>query len=297
MHKRGVAGRSVEPIGLGGAKLSLGAARPTEGEAVRTIHAALDAGVRLIDTSDVYCAGVGDTGHNERLIAKALAGWSGDRADVLRDDVLVVAKGGQYWDASGAARFDGSPAHLRSACDASLVALGVDHLDLYVLHRLPRQYGAGHAPPDETLAASVDALQALRREGKVRHVGLSNVDVAMLEQALGAGPIAALENPLSPAVPPVPEQLRFCETHGIAFLAYSPLKGTLTSEGSTPRLDALRAIAAARGISLQRATLAWELSLSPQVVPLVGARRPETILDSLRATQVELTPAELASLA
>jgi aryl-alcohol dehydrogenase-like predicted oxidoreductase len=301
VREREVAGRCVCPIGFGGAKLSLGVGRPTEVDALRTIHAALDAGVRLIDTSDVYCLGAGDVGHNERLFAKALSSWSGDT-----DGVVVASKCGQWWDGEGGVHFDGSAARIRAACEASLVALGVEKIDLYLLHRLPTQYGTETASGDGGVEASVLALEALRQEGKICHIGLSNVDAHELRGVPGTVALAAIENPGSPVSPPMADELEFCEENGVTFLAWGPLTGTFATKpfvlstgdaGAVGRrLEALRAIAADRRISVQQATLSWELSASPRLIPLVGATRPETILDSLGAVNVELTAEELGSI-
>jgi len=152
----------VSAVGYGGMHLSI-QDRPPEEQGIRVIHAALDAGVTLIDTADVYCLDNQDIGHNERLVARALGSWQGDR-----DQVTVATKGGVTrpagrWDT------DGRPQHLRAACERSLKALGVERLDLYQLH----------APdPKVPLAESVGALGELKQEGKIRWIGLSNVSVA-----------------------------------------------------------------------------------------------------------------------
>src|SRR5258705_4617888 len=163
---RSLAGTEIYPIGLGAMPMSL-AGRPDEAQSIRTIHAALDAGANLIDTADAYCRDESEVGHNERLIAKAIR----DR----RDDVLVATKGGHTrpggdWDV------DGSPAHLRAACEASLRALETDRIDLYQYHR-----------PDPSIpyAESDGALKELQDEGKIRWIGLPNATFAQLQEALG----------------------------------------------------------------------------------------------------------------
>lgn len=296
-----VAGTEVPAVGLGGARLSLGAHRPDERLAIRTVHAALDRGVRLIDTADVYCPGAGAEGHNERLLARALQSWSGDS-----DQVLVVTKGGQHWEGSEA-RFDGSPARLRAACEASLVALGVGSIALYLLHRLPGAAGAAALAGRrlDELAASLGTLAALRAEGKVRSIGLSNVSVAELE-ALGSDlpELAALENPCSPALPGAGAEIAWCAERSAAFLAWSPLAGIKGASATRPPAtlapsplgEALVGLARERGISLQRAALAWLLARSPRLVALVGSTRPETVLDSFAATELVLAPDELEAL-
>src|SRR5580693_4056517 len=161
----GSSGLTVGAVGLGGMYLSI-RDRPSEDDAVRTIHAALDAGITLIDTADVYCLDQRDIGHNERLIARALR----DRA---HEDVVVATKGGLERP-NGAWTRNARPAHLRRACEASLAALGVDRIAVYQLH----------APdPAVPLEDSVGELARLRAEGKIAHVGLSNVSATEIEVA------------------------------------------------------------------------------------------------------------------
>lgn len=300
MQERTIGNRRVSAIGLGGAKLSLHADRPSERDSIRTIHAALDAGVTLIDSSDVYAQGPDDMGHNERLIARALRTWHGDPASVL-----VATKGGQWWD-DRVARFDGSRQHLRSACEASLKALQVEAIGLYLLHRLPRDLGPDGIRWEETFHESVEALAELRNEGKVLAVGLSNVDSNMIRIALKAGRLEAVENRIGVLARLPRELLGLCEEHGLAFLGWGPLKGTTVADPASAagppapdvgrRLAALTDVACDRGVSIQQVMLAWELALSSCVIPLVGARRPESICDSLMAADLELTEGELALL-
>jgi aryl-alcohol dehydrogenase-like predicted oxidoreductase len=256
-------------IGLGGMPLSLGRGRE-RGLADETVAAALDAGVNLIDTADAYSLDDTEVGHNERLIARALEAYRGERGPPL-----VATKGGHTrhgtdWD------LDGSPEHLRAACEASLRALGVETIDLYQLHR---------PDPEVPYAESVGALRDLREEGKVREVGLSNATVAQLEEAEAIVPIAAVQNELSPGylAPLDNGEVEACERRGIPFLAWSPLGGM---DAAGDAAAAIEATAAERGVSPQRVTLAWLLSLSPAIVPLVGASRPETIRDSVAALEL-----------
>jgi aryl-alcohol dehydrogenase-like predicted oxidoreductase len=246
-HRRHIAEREVHPIGLGGMPMSL-EGRPDEAQSIRTIHAALAAGCELFDTADVYAIDESELGHNERLLAKALRGH--------RDEVILATKGGltrrgRDWP------HDASPEHLRAACEASLARLETDRIDLYQLHR-----------PDQSVpfAESVGALRDLQAEGKIRWVGLSNVHVAQLEEALAIVEVVSVQNELSLRYtdPIAKGEVAACEDRGIAFLAWSP----------------------------QQVALAWLLSLGETVIPIPGARRPETIRDSLAASELELSPAE-----
>jgi aryl-alcohol dehydrogenase-like predicted oxidoreductase len=275
---RRLGGVDVFPIGLGAMPLSL-EGRPGEADAIRTIHAALDAGVDLVDTADAYAPDESEVGHNERLVARALHG--------RRDDVIVATKGGHVrrgraWDV------DGRPEHLRAACEASLRALGTDRIDLYQFHR---------PDPAVPFAESVGAFKELQDEGKVRWVGLSNVTVAELEEALDIVDVVAVQNQLSVEFthPIAAGEVAACAERGIAFLPWSPLGG-IGKAGSVTAIAAVKDVAAAHGVSPQQAVLAWLLRLGPTVVPIPGARRPETIRDSAAAAALELADDEVAAI-
>ena len=268
--------RTLTRIGLGCMPLSLGRGRE-RGLANETIAAALDAGVNLLDTADAYALDEAEFGHNERLVAAALRAYDGPGGAV------VATKGGHTRHGTEWA-LDGSPGYLRRACEASLRRLGVDAIDLYQLHR---------PDPDTPYAESVGALRDLRDEGKVRHVGLSNASIAQLEEAERIVPIAAIQNELSPGhlEPFRNGEVAACAERGIPFLAWSPLGG-MDAAGELGGVSAIRAIAEARGVSPQRVTLAWLLSLSDAVVPIPGASRPETIRDSVAALELRLDDAD-----
>ncbi len=285
MQQRSVAGRPVSAIGLGGMPLSLpgggGRPRPDRQQAVLTVHAALDAGVTLIDTADAYCLGHDEVGHNERLIAAALASWPG------RADVLVATKGGHIRPPDDSWALDGSPAHLRAACEASLRALGVEAVGLYQLHR---------PDPRVPWAESVGALEQLRTEGKIQAVGVSNADRAQIRAAAAITPLAAVQNQLSPAFRASLPELALCTELGIAFLPWSPLGGMGAAAGLGAEHAAFGEIARERGVSPQQVALAWLLALSPVCVPIPGASRPESVQDSAAAAGLELSESELERL-
>ena len=280
MPTRRLGGLQVSAIGLGEMPLSL-AGRPDEAQAVRTIHAALDAGVTLIDTADAYCLDESDFGHGEQLVARALAGWSGDR-----DRVLVATKGGHtrpggYWD------LDGRPEYLRQACEASLRALGVEAIGLYQFHR---------PDPKVPFTESVGALAELRAAGKVRLVGLSNVSVDQIRQARELVEVASVQNEFSPRFRRSEGELAWCAANRIAFLPWSPLGGIGRGRDLGGRHRAFAEVAEAHGVSPQQVALAWELAKAPVVIPIPGSSRPETILDSAAAASLRLTADELARL-
>jgi aryl-alcohol dehydrogenase-like predicted oxidoreductase len=269
--------RPLTRIGLGCMPLSLGRGRE-RGLANETIAAALDAGVNLLDTADAYAIDEAEFGHNERVVAAALEAYGGSGGAV------VATKGGHTRHGTGWA-LDGSPEYLRRACEGSLRRLGVEAIELYQLHR---------PDPDTPYAESVGALRDLRDEGKVRHVGLSNANLAQLEEAERIVPIAAIQNELSPRYlePFRNGEVAACAERGIPFLAWSPLGGMDAGAEAAGDFAAIRAIADERGVSPQRVTLAWLLTLSEAIVPIPGASRPETIRDSVAALDLELTAAD-----
>lgn len=275
---------AVSVIGFGAMPLSI-AGRPEEAQAIHTIHAALDGGVTLIDTADVYCLDDDDIGHNERLIAKALKQWSG-----VRDQVVVATKGG-LTRPGGLWERKGDPEHLRRACDRSLKALGVERIDLYQLHA-PDQ--------DVPLAESVGVFAELKRQGKVRWVGLSNVSVEEIEEAGHSVEITTVQNRLNPffreAIQPYRGEsvVRHCARKGVGFLAYSPVGGGRLHQ-KLPGHPALQPIARRHGVSEHVVTLTWVLAQGPTVIPIPGARTPEHIRDSLRAADLTLSPEETAA--
>jgi aryl-alcohol dehydrogenase-like predicted oxidoreductase len=280
MPTRRLGGTSVGAIGLGAMPLSV-AGRPDEARAIRTVHAALDAGVTLIDTADAYGFGGLEVGHNERLVAKALAAWPGGR-----DRVLVATKGGhtrpgREWD------LDGRPEHLRRACEASLRALGVDAIGLYQLHR---------PDPKVPFAESVGALAELKAAGKVRMVGLSNVSVDQIEQASRLVEVASVQNEFSPRFRRSEGELAWCAARRIAFLPWSPLGGIGRGRDVGGRHGAFGEVAGYRGVSPQQVALAWMLAKAPVVIPIPGASRPETITDSAAAAGLRLSRDDLALL-
>ncbi len=276
---RQIAGTDVFPIGLGGMPMSL-AGRPPEERSIRTIHAALDAGVNLIDTADAYSVDDTDVGHNERLIAKALRG--------RRDGVLVATKGG-HTRPGGAWELDGRPEHIRAACEASLKALETDRIDLYQYHR-----------PDPTVpyAETIGAFKELQDEGKVRWIGISNANVDQIEEACSIADVVSVQNQLSlEYMSPIAKgEVALCEERGIAFLPWSPLGGIPRADEAAGSHGAVRAAAEAHGVSPQQVALAWLLALSPAIIPIPGASRPESIEDSVRAVELELSADELEAI-
>lgn len=269
---------TVPRVGFGGMPLSL-TDRPDEKTAIAVLHAALDAGMRLLDTANVYCLDDGDLGHNERLFAKALAAWSGDRAHVI-----VATKGGMTRP-QGRWERDGRPASLRRACEQSLRALGVERIELYQLHT---------PDPRVPLSESVGALALLREEGKIRWVGLSNVSVKEIQEAAAIVPITTVQNRLNPFFREALEDgvVDHCGRHGIGFLAYSPVGGGRLHK-KLPRHPVASAIARAHGASAHEVVLAWVLAQGPSVFVIPGARSRDAARSSVRAGSLHLSREDL----
>ncbi|MEE1770171.1 aldo/keto reductase [Streptomyces sp. JV185] len=288
MQYRTIADTAVGAIGLGAMPLSI-ENRPDEARAVATVHAALDAGVTFIDTADSYHWHAGEVGHNELLIARALARYGGDTSGVL-----VATKGGRGRPGDGSWTVTATPAHLKRAAEASAERLGVEAIGLYQLHK-----------PDPAVpwAESVGALRELLDAGTIRAAGISNVTTAQIRQAhqiLGGG-LVSVQNRYSPAVRDSEPELRLSTRLGLAFLPWSPLGGITRSSldgpaGPTSAGTAFHCIAADHGVSPQQIALAWLLARSPAVIPVPGASRPASITDSAHATELKLSPAELTRL-
>ncbi|MEU1466947.1 aldo/keto reductase [Streptomyces sp. NPDC005761] len=288
MRRRTIGARTVGAIGLGAMPLSI-EGRPDGQRAVATVHAAVEAGVTLIDTADSYHWHAGERGHNELLVAHALRLYPGDTSHVL-----VATKGGRGRPGDGSWTVTGTPEHLKRAAEASAGRLGVEAIGLYQLHK-----------PDPAVpwADSVGALRELLDAGTIRSAGISNVTTAQIGEAhaiLGDG-LVSVQNQYSPAVRSGEPELRLSERLGLAFLPWSPLGGISRSAldgrpGPASAGTAFHQVAAERGVSPQRIALAWLLARSPAVVPVPGASRPGSIQDSVRAAETELSEAELARL-
>lgn len=274
----GATDEPISVIGFGAMPLSI-QRRPSEEIARKVLHSALDEGVTLIDTADAYCLDDDDTGHNERLIASVLR----ERDD--RDRIRVATKAGVRRP-RGAWTNDGTPKHIREACERSLRALGTERIWLY-------QY---HAPdPAVPFEKSVEAFAALQREGKCRYFGLSNVSVAQLDAASRIIEVVSVQNRLNPYFRESLEEgvIAECQKRRMTFLAYSPLGGGRLSK-KIPQFPVLQRIAAAHGISPHAVTLAWVRAKGS--VPIPGARTTEHAVDSARAAEVVLAPEEVAAI-
>ena len=283
MKTRTIGDVAVGEIGLGGMPMSI-EGRPDEARSIATIHAALEAGVTLIDTADAYHRDANEVGHNESLIAQALASYGGDTSNVL-----VATKGGHLRPGDGSWTIDSSPKHLKEAAEASLTRLGVEAIGLYQLHR-----------PDVNVPYedSVGAIRDLLDEGKIRMAGISNANleqIRLAQEVLG-GRLVSVQNQFSPAYRSSEPELELCDELGIAFLPWSPLGGISSAGELGDRFAPFKKVADDRGLTPQVVCLAWHLSKSPRVIPIPGASRPESIRNSVEAADVTLTPEEIAEL-
>ncbi len=283
MQQRTLGNRTVSAIGLGGMPMSI-EGRPDEERSVATIHAALDAGVTLIDTADAYHLHADDVGHNESLIARALKSYGGDTSEVL-----VATKGGHLRPGDGSWTVDGRPEYLKTAAKASAQRLGVDAIGLYQFHR---------PDPQVPYADSVGAVAELLDEGVIQLAGISNATVAQIDesQRVLGGRLVSVQNQFSPAFRSSLGELEHCAELGIAFLPWSPLGGISNAAELASRHEAFQQVADAHGVSVYQVTLAWQLALAPVVIPIPGASRPTSIQDSAAAADLELTADEVATL-
>lgn len=283
MQQRTLGDRTVSAIGLGAMPMSI-EGRPDEARSIATVHAALDAGITLVDTADAYHRDPTDVGHNEILLAKALR-----LAGSAADDVLVATKGGHRRPGDGSWYVQGDAEYLKKACEASLQRLDVEAIGLYQFHR---------PDPAVPYEESVGAIRDLLDEGKIVMAGISNADpeqIRLAHEVLG-GRLVSVQNQFSPAFRSSEPELELCAELGIAFLPWSPLGGISRAGELGERHTAFAEVAAERGVSPQQVTLAWELAKAPVVIPIPGASRPESIQDSARAADLTLTPEELTRL-
>lgn len=269
----GRTGIRVFPVGLGGMPLSL-EGRPSEEQALEVLKAAFDAGMDFVDTANVYCPNDNDIGHNERLIQKAL-----ERCGKT-NSVVVATKGGL--DRNGPAwPVNGRPEFLRRSCEKSLRELKRDAITLYQLHALD---------PSVALEDSVGELAKLKDEGKILHVGLSNVSVEELEAAQRIVRIESVQNRCHPlaAKDYRDGMIRACEAQGVSYLPYSVVGGH-RSHGGVAGHPVLQELARKHARTPYEVMVAWHLKVSERVIPIPGASKASSAVSSASAATLELS--------
>ena len=282
MEQRRIGDKEVSAIGLGGMPMSVRKKNDVE-LGVRTIHRALDEGITFIDTADVYTPDDAPIGHNEDLIARALASYGASA-----DHVLVATKGGMTRNGRDWG-VDGRPEAIRASCEASLRRLGVSAIGLYQHHR---------PDPDVAYADTMGGLLSLLEDGLIVRAGISNANVEQINIAheiLGDG-LVSVQNEFSPRFRSSKPELDLCADRGIAFLPWSPLGGMSEAAALGTNFSAFEEVAAEYDVSPQQVCLAWELATSPVVVPIPGASRPESITDSAKAASLKLEQTDLDKL-
>jgi aryl-alcohol dehydrogenase-like predicted oxidoreductase len=271
-------GETISVVGFGGMPLSI-QGRPPEEQGQHVLHAAIDAGMTLIDTADVYCLDDRDIGHNERLVASVLR----ERND--RDSIRVATKAGLRRP-RGSWTNDASPQHIREACEQSLRSLGTDRIWLYQLH----------APDSKVpIEKSVEAFAELHRQGKFLHFGLSNVSVKEIEIASRILPVASVQNRLNPYFRESVRVAKECAKRKITFLAYSPVGGGRLAK-KLPQFDVLIELAQKHDRSVHAIVLAWVRAQGETVVPIPAARSIEHAIDSARSAELQLTEDDLRAI-
>lgn len=280
----------VSAVGLGCMPMSFEDMVDHRERALETVHRALDLGVTLLDTANIYAPSWDTVGHNETLVAEALRTYTG-AADLAR--VLVTTKGGLTRGPGESWGRDSSPGGLLAACEASLAALQVDVIELYQHHR--------HDPVFNYRDQMV-ALRGLVDRGLVRRLGLSNVNLAELEVALDVlggpadGGVVSVQNEWSPRFRGDADVLRRCSDLGIAFLPWSPLGGSTQAREVGSHYAEFAAVGDELGASAQETVLAWLLATTPVMIPIPGATRPATVDSIVRALSLVLTDDQRARL-
>jgi aryl-alcohol dehydrogenase-like predicted oxidoreductase len=304
--KRSIGSHGLEasPLGLGCMGMSEFYGTADEGEAVRTIHRALELGVTLLDTADMYGPFT-----NERLVGRAVREWGGDRPLIATKFGHVRGENGEFLGLRGDAEY------VRKACEASLERLGIDTIDLYYQHRVD---------PEVPIEETVGAMAKLVQEGKVRYLGLSEAGAQTIRKAVDVHPISALQSEYSLWERSVEaEILPAIRELGIGFVAYSPLgRGFLTGkirsvddlqendarrvrfprfqrenlEANLAVVEKVEAVAERHGATPGQIALAWVLSRGDDVIAIPGTKRVERVEENLGALEVELSDGDLAEL-
>lgn len=257
--------------------------RPSEKESIQIILAALDSGINFVDTADAYCLDHNEMGYCERLVGKAVSVFK-KKSNV---EIVVATKGG-CTRPNGAWGTNGRPEYLKKACEASLKALNVERIDLYQLH----------APdPMVPIEDSVDALVALQREGKIQHIGLSNVSVDEIKMAENVAEIVSIQNRCNPFDFRSFENgvVSYCEQLGKLFIAYSPLGGD-DEKTRTAKHPVIQALAKKYKLNPFDIAVAWLIKTSPVMLPIPATTRLDHLHELIAVLEFELSPEDIVQL-
>ena len=292
---------SVSAIGMGCMPLSFPHDRSPDlinqpDVAIAVIHAALDAGITLLDTADIYAPSWNSMGHNEILVGKALASWQATPEQ--KSKAIITTKAGITREADGSMFGKGgrnaSKHYLYRAVEASAYKLGLDKIPLWQHHR---------TDPDLSYEEQFENVMTLKEHGYVAEIGLSNVNAQMLRHAIKAGGtpaqggIISVQNEFSPNYRHWADVIDICTEYGIAYLPWSPLGGGGNFKKiATGEIGVFKSMADSKGVSPYALTIAWHLHQFPTSIPIPGASKAASILDSLKGLEIELTDAEVAEL-
>ena len=290
LQTRKIADLTVSLVGLGCMPLSNIKMVDHREQAIATIHHAIDLGITLLDTANVYSPTWDTFGHNETLVAEAMRTYSGS-ADISK--VVIATKGGIIKPAENVVERDGTREGLLRACEASLKRLNTSSIELYQFHR---------HDPSVTYTEQMLSLKALKDAGMVKRIGLSNAqgpELAVALEILGGpndGGVVSIQNEYSPRYRGEQDVLDKCAELGIAFLPWSPLGGAAQAGEVGSRYSDFAAVATEVGATAQEVVLAWLLALTPVMIPIPGATKTATVDSIIRSTELKLTSAQVERL-
>jgi aryl-alcohol dehydrogenase-like predicted oxidoreductase len=301
ISQRSLGPYSVSAIGMGCMHLSFPNERHPDllnqpDAAIGAIHAALDAGITLLDTADIYAPSWNSMGHNEILVGKALASWSGTTEQ--KSKVVITTKGGITREKDGSmfgiSGRNASKHYLFRAVEASAYKLGLSKIPLWQHHR---------TDPGISYEEQFENVMTLKDHGYVAEIGLSNVNAQMLRHAIkiggtpAQGGIISVQNEFSPNYRHWPEVIDICNEFGIAYLPWSPLGGNRSFKKiATGEIGAFKEMAESKSVSPYALTIAWHLNQFPTSIPIPGASKASSILDSLKGLDIALTVDEISQL-
>jgi aryl-alcohol dehydrogenase-like predicted oxidoreductase len=290
LQTRKIADLTVSLVGLGCMPLSNIKMVDHREQAIATIHHAIDLGITLLDTANVYSPTWDTFGHNESLVAEAVRSYSGS-ADISK--VIIATKGGIIKPAENVVERDGTREGLLKACEASLKRLNTSSIELYQFHR---------HDPSVTYTEQMLSLKALKDAGMVKRIGLSNAqgpELAVALEILGGpndGGVVSIQNEYSPRYRGEQDVLDKCTALGIAFLPWSPLGGAAQAGEVGSRYSDVASVATEVGATAQEVVLAWLLALTPVMIPIPGATKLTTVDSIVRSSALKLTSVQVERL-